>query len=437
MTRKWKKVGPQHLELVVESAARASEAMNTAAESTASCKNLLTKAEESKENLGSGRRLVDLTGDRPADEQMGKRSISSLRAPVLVDTGGAKEKQNPSQPESPNKENGHERKMLPLPLGSDSRFLAEDSAKAMRNVLAARESVRISEVELQNLQHALSKQQKTLSQLREKHSETQSGQPLQHVVNVESNEANCERVISQLTNTLSQTTSSHQGLTNQLNAAETKATRKYRNFIETVRSHSDPILGLGRMSSISPRPDVFFNRNCALEMTFVRQASGGSLSNRQFGVPISRSNTARLRKSVLFSRLSHVVTINSHLTYPIYCLRFDRTGRFFVTGADDCLVKLFCIGVGQSPVRRFGMEGGGVPRRLRFNYGANIRGAVLVCTLRGHAGVICDIDVSSDNSFLATASDDGDVRIWGLKDGCPIAILRGHAGGANMVRPLT
>jgi WD40 repeat protein len=61
------------------------------------------------------------------------------------------------------------------------------------------------------------------------------------------------------------------------------------------------------------------------------------------------------------------------------------------------------------------------------------RGAVLVCTLRGHASVITDIDVSSDNALLATASEDGDVRIWGMTDGCPVAILRGHEGGANMV----
>ena len=61
-------------------------------------------------------------------------------------------------------------------------------------------------------------------------------------------------------------------------------------------------------------------------------------------------------------------------------------------------------------------------------------GAVLVCTLRGHAAVITDIDVSADNALLATASDDGDVRIWGMENGCPVAILRGHKGGANMVR---
>eukprot|EP00536_Pseudo-nitzschia_multiseries_P002296 jgi/Psemu1/121574/gw1.30.120.1 len=115
---------------------------------------------------------------------------------------------------------------------------------------------------------------------------------------------------------------------------------------------------------------------------------------------------------------------------PVYCLRFDRTGRYFVTGADDFLLKVFYIGAAQSCRRR---NGANKNRRLRCNYGANFRGAVLVCTLRGHAGVINDIDVSMDNCLLATASVDGDVRVWGLKNGCPVAILRGHKGGANMV----
>lgn len=112
------------------------------------------------------------------------------------------------------------------------------------------------------------------------------------------------------------------------------------------------------------------------------------------------------RNALLHHRLTHVVTINTHLNYPVYCLKFDATGRYFVTGADDFLVKVFRT-----------VEGG----------------AVLVCTLKGHAGVINDIEVSSDNGFLATASEDGDVRVWGLRDGCPVAILRGHGGGANMV----
>jgi WD40 repeat protein len=97
-----------------------------------------------------------------------------------------------------------------------------------------------------------------------------------------------------------------------------------------------------------------------------------------------------------------------------------------VTGADDALVKIFYIGAAKS----------NASAQPTFNYGSNDRSAILVCTLRGHAGVICDIDVSSDNAFLATASDDGDCRVWALKDGTPIAILRGHKDGANMVSSL-
>jgi WD40 repeat protein len=105
-------------------------------------------------------------------------------------------------------------------------------------------------------------------------------------------------------------------------------------------------------------------------------------------------------------------------------LKFDRTGKYFITGSDDQVAKVFRLGVGAKSCRR---------ERSSLNYGVNLRGAILVCSLRGHAGVVADIDVNSDNSFLATASGDGDIRVWGLKDGWPVAILRGHTGGANMV----
>jgi len=132
-----------------------------------------------------------------------------------------------------------------------------------------------------------------------------------------------------------------------------------------------------------------------------------------------------LRHKRIESNLSHAVTINTHLSYPVYCLRFDRSGRYFITGADDYLVRVFCLGeyVHLSHQRRVSIGHESSP----------IDGAVLVCTLRGHAGVINNIDVSLDNSFLASASEDGDVRVWGLSDGSPIANLRGHGGGANTV----
>ena len=139
-----------------------------------------------------------------------------------------------------------------------------------------------------------------------------------------------------------------------------------------------------------------------------------------------QSTQLQSQLSLLKSRLSHAITMSCHLIYPVYCLRFDKTGRYFITGADDQIVKVFHLGAGPK-------KAPDEDDVMSFSYGANVRGAVLVCTLRGHAGVVADIDVSADNSLLATASGDGDVRIWGLRDGCPVAILRGHRDGANMV----
>ena len=167
----------------------------------------------------------------------------------------------------------------------------------------------------------------------------------------------------------------------------------------------------------------------------------------------SSPSSSQTALSVLKSQLSHAVTISSHLIYPIYCLKFDKTGRYFITGSDDQVAKVFHLGAGAdrtstattaSTAATTSSVGGGTTttgaaennnnNRPTLNYGANVRGAVLVCSLRGHAGVVTDIDVSADNALLATASGDGDVRIWGLKDGHPVAILRGHKDGANMVR---
>jgi WD domain, G-beta repeat len=144
-------------------------------------------------------------------------------------------------------------------------------------------------------------------------------------------------------------------------------------------------------------------------------------------------NTAAVQRELLCHRLSHAVTINTHMACPVYCLKFDRTGRYFITGADDSLVKVF--GFGDSLVRagrttRVRSQESMATKLSRSSY---VRGAILVATLRGHAGVINDIDVSCDNALLATASEDGDCRVWGLRDGTPVAILRGHEGGCNMV----
>jgi len=192
-----------------------------------------------------------------------------------------------------------------------------------------------------------------------------------------------------------------------------------------IQNYRDPVL---------PRPSTtttYLNNRVLMNVVYRRPL--GTLTTGRRSSNSMQYNSKETVRSMLYHRFSHAATINAHLSYPVYCLRFDRTGRYFITGADDYLVKVFCLGGNINTSVVVQKNHHQLTTTARLDPASYTRGAVLVCTLKGHAGVVNDICVSSDNSFLATASEDGDCRVWGLKDGCPVAILRGHTGGANMV----
>lgn len=275
---------------------------------------------------------------------------------------------------------------------SSLEVLRRAASKSKRKYLETLEQSRQEELQIRTHQKSLDYQRKALSSLQENSRSIVSSDPAVEE-DIESSKQNCRRVIAQIERTLPSLLEVHLKTTSSLDSLQAESRRSFELVKRALAAFRDPI---------KRKPDY----------------KGNLRLKRSVGQQIKRCISMNdVQKSLLYNRFAHAGTINSHLTYPVFCLKFDKTGRYFITGADDYLVKVFCLA--NSLHRRVDNE--------------PVRGAVLVCTLKGHAGVINDIQVSTDNCFVATASEDGDVRVWGLYNGCPIAILRGHVGGANMV----
>ena len=119
---------------------------------------------------------------------------------------------------------------------------------------------------------------------------------------------------------------------------------------------------------------------------------------------ISRSiipSVCKIRKSISYNfRL--LWTSSGHALNPAYCTMIDSSCRFAITGADDYLVKVWNIEKGQ-----------------------------LVMTCRGHNAYITIVALSSDNSLLASACTLGVIRIWRLRDGRCLQVLKHGTGGRS------
>ena len=446
LQRTYSQVEPNHLEALT--LATATLSASATALTQREKPNLFQKAVEAEHNEDGGRRLgsaIDLTGEKSNLMDESQPTILSLLSvpplfgikPSTDDSGQVKRAAGVKPEKSEDgKTNDIEYKMLGLPVESERSRIAELSGKAMRKFLEIREKVKVEEKEIASLEHSMVHQnavKKNLVNTREKLiAGPKAADPIAfsaQLDEIKESEKSCERVQAQVGNRLSQVYASSRDLKKALKKAKLIANETFKDCCKTVKRYQDPFSLSRRSTFTGTRFDNNFSKN-RLAVDFLARQAGVSLcrnqlSGRQIGRPLSVGSASEVRKSIIASRFSHSVTLSAHLTYPIYCLQFDKSGRYFVTGADDCLVKLFYLGAKQSSAPQSGSK--------TFSYGSNGRAAILVCALRGHAGVICDMDVSADNAMLATASDDGDVRIWGMKDGCPIAILRGHHGGANMV----
>ncbi|XP_042863346.1 bromodomain and WD repeat-containing protein 3-like isoform X2 [Penaeus japonicus] len=99
-----------------------------------------------------------------------------------------------------------------------------------------------------------------------------------------------------------------------------------------------------------------------------------------------------------YSRIQLYFRSVGHLS-AVYCMLFDRTGKYIITGADDTLVKIWSTFDGR-----------------------------LMATLRGASAEISDLAIDGENSLIAAGSCDKIIRVWSLQTLAPVAVLSSHTG---------
>ncbi|XP_055320942.1 bromodomain and WD repeat-containing protein 3 isoform X2 [Sitodiplosis mosellana] len=146
-----------------------------------------------------------------------------------------------------------------------------------------------------------------------------------------------------------------------------------------TRIHSMPLLDSNRK----------FTHNL-VKVLYGRESSGSC--TRKLAITNQFYSKAQLQRRTL-----------GHLS-AVYCVLFDRSGKYIITGADDLLVKLWSAIDGR-----------------------------LLCTFRGASAEITDIAVNLENTLLAAGSLDHIVRVWDLQTASPVAVLCGHTGRITSV----
>jgi WD domain, G-beta repeat len=376
---------------------------------------------------GSGGGATDLSWEQAAAISVLQSPLHWMEPPALAERNA-----DPSLANATRASSFSQQPSRAVVLTSGNQEMSSKAANSMRHYLELRTQCQNESTQIRSMQRSMQHQHDTLARLEKEQWQSltarSSALPSSEDVptmldEVQSAQLTAERVVAQLQRQLPLLEATHATTLRRMQAARHAALADYAAARCLRQDYRDPM----STANIVP-PQSLRNRtilNLVHRQVGTDRCLGRSVPRTMGRIRLAGSMVED-RQALLHHRFSHAATINTHLSYPVYCLRLDRTGRYFITGSDDYLVKIFCLGGN--------IVGASSHERGRLDPAMYARGAVLVCTLKGHSGVINDIGVSSDNCFLATASADGDCRVWCLKDGCPVAILRGHLGGANMVR---
>ncbi|CAB3245434.1 unnamed protein product [Arctia plantaginis] len=158
-------------------------------------------------------------------------------------------------------------------------------------------------------------------------------------------------------------------------------------------------LSLLSESLVRPMPQYASHK---LDHSLVRRLVARELGAGAAALPGGRGGQATFPPRMLASLNLQRRTLG-HLS-AVYCVVFDCTGRYVITGADDMLVKVWSALDGR-----------------------------LVATLRGVGAEVTDVCVSADGALVACGSVDKLVRVWCLRSAEPRAVLSAHAGTITSV----
>ncbi|VDO32560.1 unnamed protein product [Haemonchus placei] len=122
---------------------------------------------------------------------------------------------------------------------------------------------------------------------------------------------------------------------------------------------------------------------------------------REFGTRVSR---ARLPGIGSLDQMDRHYRVLGHLSM-VYCVTFDRTGNYVLTGADDNLIKVWDVHQGL----------------LRYTY-------------RGHSAEVADVSVSYCNQMIASGSVDKSIRVWSLATGETLQVFHIHTAVVARVK---
>ncbi|GMT28914.1 hypothetical protein PFISCL1PPCAC_20211, partial [Pristionchus fissidentatus] len=150
----------------------------------------------------------------------------------------------------------------------------------------------------------------------------------------------------------------------------------------------------------SRRPDLIHGRRGQLAMIKTNHSPVELLRAREMG---SRVPSTRLPGEKSIELIERHLRILGHLA-NVFCVAFDRTENYLITGADDNLVKVW-----------------------------HAERAILKFTYRGHSNEIADLAVSHCNQLVASGSNDKTTRVWRLQNGETLQVFKHHTASITRV----